>query len=131
MKRLVAAAALLPALASGPALATGSIGCEGTGGDEVSVDLTIGSLPVLAIVSAAVAAGEDVWSMDETASSPIAVGQAFSEDGRILVDFVDPNFETVLVRLRLVSAGEGKDEALAGTLVISGRGAWPVVCVGP
>ena len=42
-----------------------------------------------------------------------------------------PNFETVLVRLRLVSAGEGKDEALAGTLVISGRGAWPVVCVGP
>ena len=130
MKRLVAAALLL-SLAAGPALATGSIGCEGTGGDEVSVDLTIGSLPVLAIVSASVAAGDDVWSMEESASNRIAVGQAFSEDGRILVDFVDPNFETVLVRLRLVSAGEGKDEALAGTLAISGRGAWPVICVGP
>ncbi|MCG6115363.1 MAG: hypothetical protein MEQ84_09215 [Mesorhizobium sp.] len=130
MKRLVAAALLLT-LAAGPALATGSIGCEGTGGDEVSVDLTIGSLPVLAVVSASIAAGDDVWSMDESSSNRIAVGQAFSEDGRILVDFVDPNFETVLVRLRLVSAGEGKDEALAGTLAISGRGAWPVICVGP
>ena len=130
MKRLVAAA-LLFSFAAGPALATGSIGCDGTGGDEVSVDLTIGSLPVLAVVSASVAAGDDVWSMDESSSNRIAVGQAFSEDGRILVDFVDPNFETVLVRLRLVSAGEGKDEALAGTLAITGRGAWPVICVGP
>lgn len=130
MKRLLAAALWLT-LCAGPAFATGSIGCEGTGGDDVSVELTIGSLPVLAIVSASVAAGDDVWSMEESASNRIAVGQAFSEDGRILVDFVDPNFETVLVRLRLVSAGEGKDEALAGTLAISGRGARPVICVGP
>lgn len=130
MKRLVAAALWLP-LCVGPAFATGSIGCEGTGGDDVTVELTIGSLPVLAIVAASVAAGGDSWSTDETAATPIAVGQAFSEDGRILVDFVDPNFEAVLARLRLVSASEGKDQALAGTLAISGRGAWPVVCVGP
>ncbi|MGY6709843.1 MAG: hypothetical protein ACXIVF_16120 [Rhizobiaceae bacterium] len=130
MKRLVAAALCLP-LFAGPLFATGSIGCEGTGGDEVSVDLTIGSLPILAIVAASVAAGEDVWSTDETSDNPIAIGQAFSEDGRILVDFVDPNFEAVLARLRLVSASEGKDQALAGTLAISGRGAWPIVCVGP
>ena len=121
---------LLPLLA-GPALATGSIGCEGAGGDDVSVELTVGSLPVLAIVGASIRVGEDLWSTGEDAADRMAVGQAFSEEGRMLVDFVDPNFEAVLARLRLVSADEGKDQALAGTLAVSGRGAWPVVCIGP
>jgi hypothetical protein len=121
---------LLPLLA-GPALATGSIGCEGAGGDDVSVELTVGSLPVLAIVGASIRVGDDLWSTGEDAADRMAVGQAFSEEGRMLVDFVDPNFEAVLARLRLVSADEGKDQALAGTLAVSGRGAWPVVCIGP
>ena len=121
---------LLPLLA-GPALATGSIGCEGAGGDDVSVELTVGSLPVLAIVGASIRVGDDLWSTGEVAADRMAVGQAFSEEGRMLVDFVDPNFEAVLARLRLVSADEGKDQALAGTLAVSGRGAWPVVCIGP
>jgi hypothetical protein len=128
--RRFAALLLLPLLA-GPASATGSIGCEGAGGDDVSVELTVGSLPVLAIVGASIRVGDDLWSTAEDAVNRLAVGQAFSEEGRMLVDFVDPNFETVLARLRLVSADEGKDQALAGTLAVSGRGAWPVVCVGP
>lgn len=129
MRRL-ATFLLLPLLA-GPASATGSIGCEGAGGDDVSVELTVGSLPVLAIVGASIRVGDDLWSTGENAANRMAVGQAFSEEGRMLVDFVDPNFEAVLARLRLVSADEGKDQALAGTLAVSGRGAWPVVCIGP
>lgn len=128
--RRVVAFLLLPMLA-GPASATGSIGCEGAGGDDVSIELTLGSLPVLAVVAASIRVGDDVWSTAEDAGSRMAVGQGFSEDGRLMVDFVDPNFEDVVARLRLVSADEAKDQALAGTLAVSGRGAWPIVCVGP
>ena len=129
MRRL-AAFLMLPLLA-GPASATGSIGCEGMDGNDVSIDLTLGSLPVLAIVAASIRVEDDYWATGEDAANRLSVGQAFSEEGRMLVDFVDPNFENVLARLRLVSADEGKDQALAGTLIVSGRGAWPVVCVGP
>lgn len=128
--RRFAAILLLPLLA-GPASATGSIGCEGAGDDDVSIELTIGSLPVLAVLGASIRVGDDFWSTGDDTANRIAVGQAFSEERRVLVDFVDPNFETVLARLRLVSADEGKDQALAGTLAVSGRGAWPVVCIGP
>ena len=62
---------LLPLLA-GPALATGSIGCEGAGGDDVSVELTVGSLPVLAIVGASIRVGDDLWSMGEVAADRMA-----------------------------------------------------------
>lgn len=128
--RLFTAALLAVPLMAGPALATGSISCEGVG-DDVSVELTIGSLPVLAIVAAHVTVGDETWAIGEDGDHEIAVGQAFAEDGRLLADFVDTNFERVLARLRLVSASEGKDEARAGTLAIVERGAWPVVCVGP
>lgn len=128
--RLFTAALLAVPLMAGPALATGSISCEGVG-DDVSVELTIGSLPVLAIVAGQVTVGDETWAIGEDGDHEFAVGQAFAEDGRLLADFVDTNFERVLARLRLVSASEGKDEARAGTLAIVERGAWPVVCIGP
>jgi hypothetical protein len=128
--RLFTAALLAVPLTASPALATGSIFCEGVG-DDVSIEFTIGSLPVLAIVAAQVTAGDEVWATADGGDHQIAVGQAFAERGQLLADFVDTNFERVLVRLRLVSASEGDDEIRAGTLVIVDRGAWPVVCVGP
>lgn len=128
--RRIALLLLFPLL-TGQASATGSIGCQGIGGDDVSVELTLGSLPVLAIVAASITVGEETWSTADDSAARLAVGQAFSEEGRILVDFVDPNFESVLVRLRLVSADEGKDQATAGTVAVAGQGVWPVSCVGP
>jgi len=128
--RSLAVAFLAVPLMVGPALATGSISCEGVG-DDVSVELTIGSLPVLAIVAGQVTVADEVWAIGEGADHEVAVGQAFSEDGRILADFVDTNFERVLVRLRLVVDREAKDDAMAGTLAVAGHGTWPVTCIGP
>jgi hypothetical protein len=129
MRPFAAAFLALPLMAV-PALATGSIACEGVG-DDVSVELTIGSLPILAIVAGQVTVSDEVWAIGEGGDHDIAVGQAFSEDGRILADFVDTNFERILVRLRLVIDREGKDDAMAGTLAVAGHGTWPVTCIGP
>jgi hypothetical protein len=129
MKPLVTTLLAMPLMID-PALATGSISCEGVG-DDVSVDLTVGSLPVLAIVAGQVRVADEVWAIGEGADHEIALGQAFSENGRILADFVDTNFEHIIVRLRLVSDSEGKDVAMAGTLAVAGTGTWPVTCIGP
>jgi hypothetical protein len=117
-------------LLAGPAFATGSITCEGVE-DDVSVELSIGSLPVLAVVGAVISVGDENWSLAGEGEYGIIVGQAFAEDNRILVDFTDENVEEVVARLRLVTASEGNDHAMAGTLAVAGRGAWVVSCVGP
>jgi hypothetical protein len=129
MRRLPATFFALTLLA-GPAAATGSIACEG-GEDDVSVELGIGNLPVLAVVGAVISVGDETWSLAGEGEYAIAVGQAYSGEGRVLVDFTDPNIERVLIRLRLVSDTEGNDHAMAGTLAVADRGAWAVTCIGP
>jgi len=109
-----------------PALATGSIACVSDTGARL--DMTIGTLPILSVINARVEAGGDSWS---TADGQIVAGQAYADDNEIRVDFTDPNYLDIVMRLRLFQASEGRDFATAGTLQIVGTGAYAVVCTGP
>jgi hypothetical protein len=71
------------ALAS-PAQASGGLFCEGEGG---WVDIAMGRT-----YSTGPERGE---------GEPFMVGQAFSEGDEIMVDFVDTNFERILISLRV------------------------------
>lgn len=119
---------------AGEALAAGSITCESENG-SASVGLTIGSLPVLKVVGASVEAGGRrfalAWEGSDADGQAIVVGQAFREEGRVLVDFTDPNVESVTVSLRLNTVEEADHTIMAGTLAVTDVGAWAVHCVGP
>ncbi|MCB1516404.1 MAG: hypothetical protein KDJ19_02125 [Hyphomicrobiaceae bacterium] len=120
-------ASILALLFATPAFATGTVSCESPD-QSAFVGLTVGSVPGAAIVGAALGFGETQWSIE---TGDIAVSQAFVEEGRWLIDFVDPNFERVMASVRLVEAIEGEDYVLAGLLSVPGEGAWPLICEGP
>lgn len=125
MKRSLGTALLVFFGLAGPALATGSISCSSA--DGASIDLSIGHVPVAAILAANVIFGDTVWTTD----GDISVGQQFSNDDTFIADFTDPNIERIMVSLRLFSATEGERFAMAGTLTLEGIGAFAVVCDEP
>lgn len=93
------AASLLLAL---PAHATANLFCEGEG---ASVGALMGNLIVVQILGATAEIGGKAYSTgpERGEGEPFEVGQAFGEpDGsNIMIDFVDPNIERVLVGLRV------------------------------
>ena len=120
---------LAAALIAGPAAATGTIACRGP---EASVMLGIGTLPVLAVVSARIEAEGEVWSLDGAGGgTPVVVGQAARTDGWTVVDLADPNLLGIVAEIRLMRASDGDDAAEVGTLRLPGRGVHPLVCEGP
>lgn len=124
---LIAASILISA---GSAHASGTISCVGE--QDVAVALTIGSLPVLSVVSANISTPGGTLAIGaEAADNAIVPGQAFREDGRLMIDFTDPNIERVVVELRLFEALEGHEYAMAGTLRVPGEGAYALTCAGP
>ncbi|WP_274424112.1 hypothetical protein [Chelativorans sp. YIM 93263] len=129
MRRLAAALMVLPLL-SGPAGASGSIACVAPD-NEASIELTIGSLPVLAVVGVAIEAQGESWTLSGEGEQAIAVGQAFGNANEMRIDFTDPNIESIVAEVRLFSAAEERELATAGTLRIAGVGAWVLTCTGP
>lgn len=89
-------------LLASPAYATANLFCEGEG---ASLDALMGRLIVVQILGATVEIGGKTYSTapDATNAEPFDVGQAFGEpDGsNLMIDFVDPNIESVLVGLRV------------------------------
>lgn len=128
MRCLLVAASVL--ISAGSVHASGTISCVGQ--PDVSVDLTIGSLPVLSVVAASLSAGERSLSIGAgSEQDAVIVGQAFREHDQIRVDFTDPNVERVVAKLRLFEALEEQDHAMGGTLRLIGQGAYALTCVGP
>ena len=110
-----------------PAAASGGIWCEG---DGASVEIATGRLPVLQIIGAHAQAGGKAYTTgpERGEGEPFVVGQAFAGDNDVLVDFVEPNFEAILVSLRLLWQDEREQEwSLTGTLVLGGN-SYPVRC---
>jgi hypothetical protein len=125
-----AAMTLMMALSAGSAHASGTISCVSD--DGASVELTLGSLPVLSVVGAQIAAGEERWTtLEGGEGQPVVVGQAARHGDLIVVDLTDANIERVVAELRLLSAAEERDHVTAGTLRIAGQGAHAMTCVGP
>lgn len=75
----------------------------------------MGRLVVLSVLDANVRLGDARFSTGEHRGpgTPIIVGQAFAEDGKLMIDFTDPNIETILVRVRLE---EGDDHRFSGSV---------------
>lgn len=110
-----------------PAAASGGIWCEG---DKVSLEIATGRLPVLQVIGAHAEAGGQAYSTgpERGEGTPFVVGQAFAGNDDIMVDFVDPNFEDILVSLRLRFADDREQEwPLTGTARF-GDVAYPVRC---
>lgn len=110
-----------------PAAASGGFWCEG---DGVALEMATGRLPVLQIIGAHAEAGGKAYSTgpEPGAGEPFVVGQAFADAAGVMVDFVDPNFETILVSARLKFDGD-EDWPLTGTVTLDGIG-YPVRCGG-
>jgi hypothetical protein len=122
---LVLAASVLGAV---PAFATGEISCGN--GNGASIDLLVGHLDVLSISRAVITVGDKVWSStpESWPGMPITVGQAFEDDGQLLVDITDENVNEVMARLRAVKLTEGDTTVTAGVLSLKGEGVWAVDC---
>ncbi len=104
--------------------------CEAVDGGA-GLELTIGTLPVLSVVSLSFTDGERTWSTGPDGDVSIVVGQAFEDGDRWLIDATDPNIEGVVGEIRLNEAIEGGDMALAGTLRVPGTAAFADTCIGP
>jgi hypothetical protein len=102
-----------------PVAASGGIWCEG---DNAYAEINTGRLPVLHIIGAHVEADEAVYSTgpERGEGQPFVVGQAFGDDTGIMIDFVDPNFQDILVSIRLRYEGDDEDWPLSGTMQLDG-----------
>lgn len=129
----IAPIAMALALLSGtPAAATGTVECTGADGADASVFLSVGRLPVLAVLGAVIEAEGMIYATDTAANpdaEPIVFGQGFSDGDRLRADFTDPNVEEIIVGVRIERAFEDKAGAEAGILRLTGMGAWPIVCM--
>ncbi|MBV6658205.1 MAG: hypothetical protein KI785_10620 [Devosiaceae bacterium] len=112
-----------------PALATSSLECQGVDNEDVSLLLTLGSVPVLAVVGAHISTPTETFSMRaEGGETSILVGQGFQDTDSLMVDFVDDNVEAVLVSLRLARAEGDKQLVEAGVLTVRQTEAYAVNC---
>lgn len=113
------------------ALATGVQASEGLmcSGEGATVDVALGRVVVVGVLGAYVELGETAYSTgpERGEGIPIATGQAFGDDDGIKIDFVDPNFEEILIKLRLTYTGN-EDEPLAGTVTI-GKKTADIACM--
>jgi hypothetical protein len=125
-----AAAALAMCLASAaPAAATGDIYCHN---DEakVGVSMLVPHSEALTILRVAVTIGDETWSSDQDVQpgQPILAGQAFENDGMLLVDFVAEPAGAIIAKLRAFSLNEGDSYVSGGVFSFKDKGAWVVDC---
>lgn len=108
----LAAGALGLALAT-PAMASSAIMCEGNGGEAV---VNLSTMSVVQVIGAYARIGEQAFSTgpERGEGTPFVVGQAFGEGDAMMIDFVDPNYEDILVGLRLT--WKQSDETWTGKL---------------
>ena len=112
-----------------PAAASGGFFCQGEG--DVSLELATGRLPVLQVLGAYAGAGGKAYSTgpERGPGTPFVVGQAFADDDVVMVDFVDPNFETIVVSVRMKFEGDDEDWPLTGIVTLDDV-SYPVRCGG-
>lgn len=96
-----------------PAMASGAIMCEGEGGEAV---VNLSTMSVVQVIGAYAKIGDQAFSTgpERGEGTPFAVGQAFGEGDAMMIDFVDPNYEDILVGLRLT--WKQSDEIWTGKL---------------
>jgi predicted ABC-type sugar transport system permease subunit len=120
--------AMLVAVAT-PASATATMECIGVEDPEVHVTLTLGSVPVLAVVNATITTPSAAYAMVPNPEQiAIIVGQGLSTSDGMSVDFADPNLLGILVTLRTMQAYRDRHAAHVGLLVVEDRDVYAVTC---
>jgi hypothetical protein len=112
-----------------PAQATEWLNCSD--GDKASFNVLLGNMNVIAVDTIEVEAGGKKWSTRDVGATPITKGQAFETADQIYIDVTDDKMDAIVAQLRLFKASEGEDYVSAGTLKVTGVGAWAVTCSGP
>jgi hypothetical protein len=123
---------VLATLSATPVFATEWVNCS-DGGGAASFDYLAGDgTGVLSISELTVTAGEKVWANGPASGpgDPVSIGQAFEDQYTVQIDAMDKDFAKI-AELRLFKATEGDNIVYAGTLRITGMGAWAVSCEGP
>jgi hypothetical protein len=125
----MAAAALM--LFARPGLATESIICS-SADEKAAMGFVVGTTPGLNPLSLTLVVNGKSWATKpEGKQTPILIAQAFSDDDGMKIDITDDNAERIIAKLRVTHGhDEGSEPVTAGTLMIVGEGAWPVICAG-
>lgn len=132
--RMGIAAVLALAAGTAPAMATGSIECEGIDGEEVfaSILTTRAGAHMFMPLRGTFGAGERSWASEAlpeaSPAEPILLAHAYGDEHTIVAEYTDTNLEGPVISLRLARAAWEDFHALAGVLRIEGVGAWPVRC---
>lgn len=120
---------LLAMVVATPASATATLACVGVDDHQVHVTLTLGNVPVLAVVNATIETPSGTYAMlPEAEHTEIIVGQAFGTPDGMSVDFADPNVQEILVTLRTMQAYSDRQAAHVGILIIEDRDVHAVTC---
>ncbi len=121
--------ALLAMVFATPASATATLACVGVDDHQVHVTLTLGSVPVLAVVNATIETPSGTYAMlPGEGHTEIIVGQAFGTPDGLSVDFADPNVQDILVTLRTLQAYRDRQAAHVGILALGDRDVYAVTC---
>ena len=128
-KFIMAATAMM--LGASNALATENIICS-SADEKAAMGFLVGTTPGLNPLSLTMDANGKSWATKpEGGQTAILIAQAFSDDEGMKVDITDDNAERIIAKLRVTRGhDEGSEPVLAGTLMIVGQGAWPVICSG-
>jgi hypothetical protein len=116
---------------AGAALATENITCSSSDG-KASVSFLVGTTPGLNPLALTLEANGKYWvTKPDAKATTILIAQAFSDDEGMKIDITDDNAERIIAKLRVTRGhDEGSEPVTAGTLMIVGEGAWPVICEG-
>ncbi len=111
------------------AFATGDIFCR-SADERASVSMLVSRADTLTVLRTIISIGEESWSSDSNvqAGTPILAGQAYENDGILLVDFIGEPAGPVVARLKAFSSEEGGDYVSGGVFLFKGKGAWVVDC---
>jgi hypothetical protein len=119
------------ALSTSCAMATENIICS-SADQKAAMGFVVGTTPGLNPLSLTMDANGKSWATKpEGGATAILVAQAFSDDEGMKIDITDDNAERIIAKLRVTRGhDEGSEPVMAGTLMIVGEGAWPVICEG-
>jgi hypothetical protein len=115
--------------ASTPAHATATLECVGIDDPEVYVRLTLGSVPVLAVVNALIETpGSSYAFFPEGDQKEVVLGQGMATQDSLALDLIDPNALAVEVSLRTLQAHRDEQSAHVGILVAADSAIYTVSC---
>jgi hypothetical protein len=118
-------------LGTSSAMATENIICS-SADQKAAMGFVVGTTPGLNPLSLTMNANGKSWATKpESGATAILIAQAFSDDEGMKIDITDDNAERIIAKLRVTHGhDEGSEPVTAGTFMIVGEGAWPVICEG-